>query len=51
MSAAPKAAELIPQPWRDDLIEAGQRKDLAEIDAIRADLAKRFPDLFRAVNE
>ena len=51
MAATPKAAELIPQPWRDDLIEAGQRKDLGEITAITKDLMKRFPDLFREVNE
>jgi hypothetical protein len=48
MAHPKQISELIPQPWRSDLIDAARRKDSADIDAVRAELIRRFPKQFKA---
>ena len=47
MKPPKQIAQLIPQPWRNDLVQAGLKQDRAEIDAVRAELVRRFPDKFK----
>lgn len=49
MSAAiTQVAAIFPQPWRDRLVQAGRRQDLAAIDSIHAELKNYFPELFQS---
>jgi hypothetical protein len=47
MTPTKQIAQLVPQPWRDDLVQAGRNHDRAEIAAVRAELVRRFPQRFK----